>query len=125
LERGRHRTRALGAKAEHRAERFLSRHGLTTLTRNFHCRFGEIDLVMAVDNCVVFVEVRYRSDDRFALPALTVDRRKQRKLVRAAAMYIAAQPRLSSHILRFDVVAIAGNSIEWIADAFRPADSSL
>ena len=125
MERGRHRTRALGAKAERRAERFLACRGLATLTRNFHCRFGEIDLVMAVDNCVVFVEVRYRSDDRFALPALTVDRRKQRKLVRAAAMYIAAQPQLSSRILRFDVVAIAGNSIEWIADAFRPADSSL
>jgi putative endonuclease len=123
LERGRHR--ALGANAEKLAERFLTRRGLTTLTRNYYCRFGEIDLIMAGDSCVVFVEVRYRSNHRFAMPALTVDRRKQRKLVRAAAVYVAGRPRLSSHIMRFDVVGIEGKSIEWIADAFRPPDSSL
>ena len=117
--------RALGAKAERIAERYLAKRGLTTLARNFYCRFGEIDLIMAVDGCIVFVEVRYRSDRKFAMPALTVDRRKQGKLVRAAALYIAGQPQLSGSVLRFDVVAIEGNSIEWIADAFRPADSSL
>jgi putative endonuclease len=123
LDRG--RCRDLGAKAERIAERYLAKRGLTTLARNFYCRFGEIDLIMAVDGCIVFVEVRYRSDRKFAMPALTVDRRKQGKLVRAAALYVAGQPQLSGSVLRFDVVAIEGNSIEWIADAFRPADSSL
>jgi putative endonuclease len=122
---GQRRRQTLGTNAEKLAERFLMRRGLNTLARNFRCRFGEIDLIMADDRCVVFVEVRYRSDHKFARPALTVDRRKQRKLVRTAAIYIAGRPQLSGLVMRFDVVAIVGDSIDWTTDAFRPRDSSL
>ena len=76
-------------------------------------------------NCLVFVEVRYRSRGALASAAATVGRHKQDKLVRTAEMFLTARPRFSAHPARFDVVGVdsLGNgrrSIEWICDAFRP-----
>ena len=81
-------------------------------------------------DCLVFVEVRYRSANRFAPARLTVDLRKQNKLVRTAAMFLSTHSGYARHTVRFDVMAVDSDaqrqdSIEWIRDAFRPVDSSL
>lgn len=100
------------------------------MTQNFRCRLGEIDLVLQDGSCLVFAEVRYRSGKRLTPARLTVDTRKQEKLIRTAALFLTQRPRFANSPVRFDVVAIeaddrCGDSIEWIRDAFRPADSSL
>ncbi len=96
------------------------------MTRNFRCRGGEIDLVMLHGDCLTFVEVRYRRSARFSAPAPTVDNRKQQKILRTAAMYLARHKRFANHTMRFDVVAISGDrAVDWIQDAFRPGDSTL
>ena len=123
-------TRAVGAAAELLADRFLKREGLQSVIRNFRCRLGEIDLVMRDKDCLVFVEVRYRGGRRFARAGLTVDARKQQKLIRTAALFLAKYPESSSLLVRFDVVAIdadqyGSETIEWVRDAFRPGDSAL
>jgi putative endonuclease len=123
-------TRSLGAGAERAAERFLCKNGLTPLARNFRCRFGEIDLIALDDSALVFIEVRRRGPRSYSPAAMTVDRRKQQKLIRAAALFTAKRPRYGLCVMRFDVVAIDVNergaqSIEWFRDAFRPADSQL
>ena len=118
-------TRTVGAEAESRAHRFLIDNGLQPVTRNFQCRLGEIDLVMQDAECLVFVEVRYRTSNDFVPARLTVDSHKQKKLIRTAALFLARRARFANSVVRFDVVAIEGDSIEWIRDAFRPADSSL
>ena len=122
------RRRALGEKAERRALEYLVRNGLTLVDRNFRRRGGEIDLIMQHRDCLVFIEVRFRSSTRFSRPELTVDARKQQKLMRAAALYITAKPHYATRTVRFDVVAIDaghGERIRWIRDAFRPRDSTL
>lgn len=119
---------SLGDKAENRALRFLIREGLTPVTRNFRTRGGEIDLIMLHGDCLTFIEVRYRKSSQFSRPALTVDNRKQNKILRTAALFLAQKKRYAGHIMRFDIVAIEGGdegSIEWIQDAFRPNDSML
>ena len=50
---------------ESRAEQFLLSQGLVLITRNFSTRSGEIDLIMRDAQHVAFIEVRYRSSDRF------------------------------------------------------------
>lgn len=125
---GRRNTGTLGDKAEQRALEFLVGEGLRPVTRNYRCRSGEIDLVMLHGKCLTFIEVRYRTSTVYSAPAPTVDQRKQRKLLRTAALFLASQQCYARHPVRFDVVAIAGDvnhSIEWIQDAFRPNDSSL
>ena len=123
-------TRTVGFDAERLADQFLQREGLTPITRNFRCRLGEIDLIMRDENCLVFVEVRYRSSNRFSRAGLTVDIHKQRKIIRTAALFLAKRAQFANSIVRFDIVAVDADehdnkTIEWIKDAFRPADSRL
>ena len=126
----RRNTRTVGSDAERTAARYLACRGLTQVAQNFRCRLGEIDLIMLDQNCLVFVEVRFRASNRFSRASLTVDIHKQRKLIRTAALFLARRERYANQICRFDVVAIDADnygekSVEWIKDAFRPADSGL
>lgn len=125
--RGNHRrTGALGRHAEDAAFRYLVDKGLQPVTRNFRRRGGEIDIIMLDRDTLVFIEVRYRRSGVFEQPGLTVDARKQRKLVRTAALFATARGHLSNRVMRFDVVAIEDDKpIRWIRDAFRPNDSTL
>ena len=80
---------------------------------------------MLDQGCLVFVEVRYRSRGALASAAVTVDRRKQDRLIRTAEMFLATHPRFSTHAARFDVVGVDGRdagdpTVEWIRDAFNP-----
>jgi len=126
--RERRTLRIIGARKEQLALRYLLARGLVLLSRNFGFRGGEIDLVMLDDDCVAFVEVRYRSSSAFVAPHLTVDRHKQRRILATAARFLARNPQLSARATRFDVIAVSGSAapeIRWLRDAFRPEDSSL
>ena len=123
-------TRAVGAGAERAAEQYLCRNGLTPLVRNFRCRLGEIDLIALDDDELVFVEVRRRGAGSFTPAGMTVDRRKQQKLIRTAALFASRHPQYALCVMRFDVVAIdvdaqGAPTIDWIRDAFRPEDARL
>ena len=80
---------------------------------------------MLDSDCLVFVEVRYRSVNSFSSAVLTVDRHKQTRLLRTAELFLAMRPRFAAHPTRFDVIGVdAGpdgrQAVEWISDAFRP-----
>ena len=107
----------LGQSAEARAEAYLVKQGLTLVTRNWRCRFGEIDLLMHDAGVLVFVEVRLRSRSDFGGAAASVTPAKQKKLLAAARQYLAALKTLP--LCRFDVVALSGEAPpEWIKNAF-------
>lgn len=107
-----------GLAAEGLALAYLTERGLTCLARNVRYRVGELDLVMRDGAVVVFVEVRSRRPSRFGTAASSVDGRKQRRLIRAAQCWISQFVRGGMPALRFDVVAIDGLDIQWIANAF-------
>ncbi len=107
-----------GNKAEDFAAAWLQRRGLRVMARNWRCRFGELDLVLEDDGTIVIAEVRLRSSEKFGGAAASVDRRKQKKLIATAQLYLA---RLRSAPCRFDVVLMSdveGGGIEWIRNAF-------
>ena len=111
-----------GRKAEHRAERYLARKGLKTLVRNYERRTGEIDLVMLHGETLVFVEVRFRGDGAWSGGLESVNRFKQQRLSRTAALFLEDHPEHRHRAARFDVVAASrgkyGIVCEWIPDAF-------
>jgi putative endonuclease len=118
-------TVAIGSRWEKLALEHLSSSGLHLISKNFRCRLGEIDLVMQDLDCLVFVEVRYRKANRFASAACSVDQHKQRKLARAAAVFLGQHPQYCDHPVRFDVVAFDAApdkrcTLQWLQDAFRP-----
>lgn len=113
-----------GAAVEAAAQHHLREAGLRPVTTNARYRRGEIDLIMRDGDVVVFVEVRYRADARFGGGAASVDRRKRRKLVIAAQLFLQSHPWLAEQPCRFDVVEAAGEppQLNWLRDAFRLED---
>jgi len=111
----------LGKDAEQRAEQFLRRQGLQSVSRNYHCRRGEIDLIMRDGHELVFVEVRQRSSNSHGGAAASVDSRKQARLIRAAEHYLSTLR--TEPVCRFDVIAFEGKAAAtqplWYKDAFR------
>jgi len=111
-----------GAWAESLAAAHLCRNGLNLLARNHREKFGEIDIVMADADCVVFVEVRYRADDRWGDGLASITQAKQRRLINAARSYLKKHPSLGRRSCRFDVVSISGTrkspDLRWIRRAF-------
>jgi putative endonuclease len=115
-------TRKVGANAESLAEKYLAGQGLTTLARNYHCRMGEIDLIMQEGNFLVFVEVRYRKNDVYGSAAESVTRQKQRRILLTANYYLQNEKISGECPCRFDVITVSGQynpQINWIKDAFQ------
>jgi putative endonuclease len=115
---------AIGLAAENVAERFLQRHGLQVLLRNYRRRFGELDIVALDGEILVVVEVRSRASNEFGGAAASVDGWKQLKIVRAAQLLLAERRDLARLRARFDVVIVhdpcsAQPHVEWLRDAFR------
>lgn len=106
--------------AENFACDYLLKKGLKFIDKNYHCRQGEIDLIMEHNNTLVFVEVRYRKNNHFGGAKESITFSKQQKLQTTALHYM--QKHGSQKNARFDVIAITGEgkqqSFEWIQNAF-------
>jgi putative endonuclease len=116
----------IGATAELYAEQFLQQQGLVTRIRNYRCKLGEIDLIMleknTKGNILVFVEVRLRTNRRFAPALETVDYRKQQKIIKTAMRFLQEQKLYDKIACRFDVIALdqtgTAPPVQWIRNAF-------
>lgn len=95
----------LGAFGEDAAEKFLKKKGYKILERNFNCRFGEIDIIALDKECLVFVEVKTRSNNKYGNPQNAVNYYKRNHLELSARCYIDKN-RLNNYIARFDIVEI-------------------
>ncbi|NND00855.1 MAG: YraN family protein [Gammaproteobacteria bacterium] len=115
------RTGILGNRAENLALKYLRKQGLQEIERNFHCRFGELDLIMQDAAYLVFVEVRYRKDQSYGGAVASVNQAKQRKLRRTAEFYLL-QHKKNDCPCRFDILCMDGNlekaRYHWIRNAF-------
>jgi putative endonuclease len=98
--------RALGAAGEDAVARWYTAAGYQLLDRNWRCREGELDLVLAAPGSVVFCEVKTRRGTGFGTPAEAVTATKQRRLRTLAARWLAAHPHARARELRFDVASV-------------------
>ncbi len=97
------RRQELGRQGEAAAARWYENQGFTVLHRNWRVRAGELDLVCARGDTVVFVEVKTRTSTRYGLAAEAVTPAKQRR-IRKLAMLWLEQANRGYRTLRFDVV---------------------
>ncbi|MBU3694303.1 MAG: YraN family protein [Rhodocyclaceae bacterium] len=110
---------SLGEAAEQLAAAHLEAAGLRIVARNYNCRLGEIDLVCADGDTLVFVEVRQRRSARFGGAVWSITARKRQRIVGAARHYLMRLGHLPA--CRFDVVLVQGHGpcIEWLRSAFE------
>ncbi|TDZ77209.1 hypothetical protein DE4585_01459 [Mycobacteroides salmoniphilum] len=95
----------IGSRGEDLAAEYLSGDGFTILDRNWRCRYGELDIIAAEGEVLVFVEVKTRTGRAFGTPAEAVTHTKLRRLRRLAGIWLAAQDG-SWPAVRIDVIEI-------------------
>ena len=113
-------TRAQGRLGEDEAVRWLAAQGYQILDRNVVNHGGEIDLVAREGGYLCFIEIKARASDRFGPAIAAVDARKQRRICRAAALYIAVKG-LHREPCRFDVLGLDRERNGWRYTLIRNA----
>jgi len=95
---------SLGRRGEQLAAEHLERLGYRVVARNYRTRFGELDLVAADDDVIVFCEVKTR---RSGDPWENLGSAKQRQVRSMARVWLSeARDRPRASALRFDGIGI-------------------
>ena len=114
-----------GGMGESLTAEFLRKNGVVIVKRNYHCRYGEIDIIAENKEYIIFTEVKTRREDSLVSPAEAVDARKQRRIILTAEDFLSKyetelQPR-------FDVAEVTvfkksdgsdGYKLHYIINAF-------
>ena len=120
--------RATGNAYEQVAAKYLEKQGLQLILSNYHCRLGEIDLIMQDQDTLVFVEVRYRLRSSFVSPVLSINAAKQQRLIRSAMVFIKHHNLNDKVPCRIDLIGLTrckstGDLVfEWIKNAIQTHD---
>ena len=82
--------------------------GWRILDRNWHCRYGELDIVARSEaGCITFVEVKTRRTLRYGTPQEAVTASKQINLRHAAVQWLMEPShRVPHNGVRFDVITV-------------------
>ena len=114
--------RRLGTAGEVAVAAWYETAGYRVIDRNWRCRDGELDVVVAKGDTLVFCEVKTRASTRFGTPVEAVTGTKQRRLRMLATRWLAEHDT-RRHTLRFDVASVTRGSdgqlaVEVLEDAF-------
>ena len=119
-----YKNKSLGIYGEDTAAKYLEANGYIILTTNYRCKMGEIDIIAADGDTIVFIEVKTRSTDKYGQPREFVNHSKQIKIIKTALHYMVSK-KLTDYMSRFDIVDIlvdnnnSSNVITLIKNAFE------
>lgn len=113
----------LGMWGENTAADYLQQQGYTILYRNWRCGHRDIDIIAAMGDVLVMVEVKTRRNEDFTDASAAVNASKIKSLSVAANAFIKKYG--GGYDVRFDVVTVVGTpeeepQINHITDAFLP-----
>jgi putative endonuclease len=114
--------KAFGDYGETLAVRYLEQNGYVIVDTNWHCRYGEIDIVARLDTIWAFIEVKTRRGNKTDNAFSGITPQKQQKFIKAVQMY-RSEHNLDENTWRIDAIAIAVPQngtpiIEHVEDAF-------
>ena len=110
--------RKIGSDKEKLAVEYLKEYNIDILAMNYRTKQGEIDIIGKDGECIVFIEVKYRSSTTYGYPEEAVNISKQRKIRSVATYYMLTHNIPMDSQVRFDVISILGNQINHIRNAF-------
>lgn len=100
---------AIGKEAETKASAYLEKEGYTILERNFHSKFGEIDIIALKEGTLHFCEVKYSQKYN---PLFRITPSKMKKIMMTIQYYFLTHP--SSYCYQIDAISIQDETIEII-----------
>lgn len=93
-----------GRWGEALALEYLKKKNYSAVSMGYRTRFGEIDVIVKNKAYIVFVEVKLRKNDDFAEAREFVGQKKQERLRKTAALWLAKHDTTLQP--RFDVIEI-------------------
>jgi putative endonuclease len=111
-------TAAKGRAGEDQAVRLLEEAGFRIIQRNFRSEAGEVDIIADDHGTLVFVEVKSWSTYGFENLEYAIDKKKQKKIVQTAKIFLENYREYNSNQVRFDVVFIGPGFVRHLASAF-------
>ncbi len=103
-----------GRYGEQIALEYLEKKGYELVDKNFTNEYGikgEIDLIMRNKDRLVFIEVKYKYNDRLGIPEDMIDRSKLSKIRKIAEIYVVIK-KPKEEKFRIDAVCILGDKIK-------------
>lgn len=110
--------REIGSAYENKAVEYLKKHSYIIIEQNYFCKYGEIDIIAKKKDMLVFVEVKYRKNSKTGIGENAVNRKKQMHIINSAQNYMIEKYKTDEMLCRFDVIAINGNILHHIKNAF-------
>lgn len=107
----------IGAAGEDLATAYFKKHQYKILKRNYHCKFGEVDLIVMKDDVIHFVEVKNRSKS-FIPGRYAVTNAKQKHIRAVVNHYLQEQHAIYDYTISFDVVEITAGELEFFENCF-------
>ena len=102
------------------ARKYLEEKGMEMIEMNFENKLGEIDLIMQDGDWLVFVEVKYKSDDHRGRPEEMIGWGKLKQVRRVAESYLMLNPKMRQKFERYriDAVCILGEEIKYYRNLY-------
>lgn len=108
----------MGSLYEDEAVDYLVSNEFKIIKRNYTCKVGEIDIIAFKDNILRFIEVKYRKDNTYGYSLEAISKKKQDKIAKCATWFMTENNIPENSCCSFDVIAIQGNNIEYIFNAY-------
>ena len=98
----------VGKLGEKIAENYLTKNGYQLIAKNFHTRFGEIDLIVTKNNKLIFVEVKLKIGEDFGTPEEMINKHKLRQIEMTGQSFLMKYPEYEDiyESLQIDAVCI-------------------
>ena len=110
-----------GREGEAAAVKYLESNGYKIVERNFHCRRGEVDIIVRKNEELVFVEVK--NWDALTIDSIehSLNSLKKQRIIETANYFIHCHPEFKESRIRFDLIFIHGelSKIDHIENAFN------
>ncbi len=96
-----------GKKGEELAIQHLERQGFKIIKQNWrYSRLGEIDIIAAENDTLVFIEVKTRTSSEFGHPTESITPKKLNRIKKLAEIYINSNNSAGYENFRVDMVGI-------------------
>jgi len=96
----------IGKAGEEIACIYLKRHGYTIISRNYTCRFGEIDIIASIRDSIFFIEIKTRRSLSAGNPEESVNFYKVQKIKKAIDYFLYENTELASLNLFISIISI-------------------
>ena len=95
-------------EGEEMAATLLRKKGYQILDQNNSTKWGELDLIVAKDNTLVFVEVKLKTTEDYGTPEEMIGKNKLGQVQKTAEMYLLNNPDIANQFesYRIDAVCI-------------------